>query len=115
MKGEERMEGVRILNEISSKDNIYLFIMFLGVILSIYFVVRTIIDFNRKGRIILIICIILSILLVIIIAIGNFFSPPQYEAIIDDNVKISEFEEKYKIIEKRGDIYVIEEIESDDK
>ena len=44
-----------------------------------------------------------------------FFSPPQYEAIIDDNVKISEFEEKYKIIEKRGDIYVIEEIESNDE
>ena len=39
----------------------------------------------------------------------------KYEAIIDDNVKISEFEEKYKIIKRRGDIYVIEEIESDDE
>ena len=38
----------------------------------------------------------------------------RYEAIIDDDVKISEFEEKYKIIERRGDIYVIEEIKSND-
>ena len=45
----------------------------------------------------------------------QYTSPMRYEAIIDDNVKLSEFEEKYKIIEKRGDIYVIEEIESDDK
>ena len=39
----------------------------------------------------------------------------RYEAIIDDNVKLSEFEEKYKIIEKRGGIYVIEEIENTDE
>lgn len=39
---------------------------------------------------------------------GN--TPVRYEAIIDDNVKISDFEEKYKIIERRGYIYVIDEI-----
>lgn len=39
----------------------------------------------------------------------------KYEAIIDDNVKISEFEEKYKIIKKRGDIYVIEKVESNER
>ena len=37
------------------------------------------------------------------------------EAIIDDNVKISEFEKKYEIVERRGDIYIIQEIESNEK
>ena len=58
---------------------------------------------------------ILLSLIPFVIAIILFFTeytkPIKYEAIIDDNVKISEFEEKYKIIKKRGDNYVIEENE----
>lgn len=35
-----------------------------------------------------------------------------YEVTIDENVSLKEFNEKYEIVEQRGDIYVVKEIES---
>ena len=74
-----------------------------------------IIIFDKGKRVVPILISLIPVVISIIIFFAEYTFPVQYEAIIDDNVKISEFEEKYKIIEKRGDIYVIEEIESDDE
>ena len=74
-----------------------------------------IIIFDKGERVVPILVSLIPVVVSIILFFLQYTSPMRYEAIIDDNVKISEFEEKYKIIEKRGDIYVIEEIESDDK
>ena len=71
--------------------------------------------FDKRQRIVPILVGLIPIVISIIIFFLQYTSPMRYEAIIDDNVKISEFEKKYKIIEKRGDIYVIEEIESNDE
>ena len=73
-----------------------------------------IIIFDEADRVVPILVSLIPVVISIILFFLQYTSPMRYEATIDDNVKISEFEEKYKIIEKRGDIYVIEEIESDD-
>ena len=109
------MEGVRILNEISPMSvGIWISIgLFLSIgILSLFVGIHV----SDKGeRFVPILISLIPFVVSVIIFFLQYTSPMRYEAIIDDNVKISEFEEKYKIIEKRGDIYVIEEIESNER
>lgn len=108
------MEGVRILNEISPISvsiGIILVLFVLGIV-SLIFVISF---FDKGDRFEPILVSLIPVVISISLFFVQYTSPMRYEAIIDDNVKLSEFEEKYKIIEKRGDIYVIEEIESDDK
>ena len=109
------MEGVRILNEISPMSaGIWVSIgLFLSIGIASLFIVIFISD--KGERVVPILVSLIPVVVSIILFFLQYTSPMRYEAIIDDNVKISEFEEKYKIIEKRGDIYVIEEIESNDK
>ena len=109
------MEGVRILNEISPMSaGIWVSIgLFLSIGIASLFSV--IIIFDEGERVVPILVSLIPIVISVIIFFAEYTSPVQYEAIIDDNVKISEFEKKYKIIERRGDIYVIEEIESNDE
>lgn len=108
------MEGVRILNEIRpmSADIWFLIGSFLaiGVILLL-----SIITLDKGSRFIPILVSLILFVIAIILFFTEYTKPMKYEAIIDDNVKISEFEKKYKIIKKRGDIYVVEEIESNDE
>lgn len=108
------MEGVRILNEISpiSVNIGVLLILFVSGFWSLFVVISI---FDKGKRVVPILVSLIPVVVSIIIFFLQYTSPMRYEAIIDDNVKLSEFEEKYKIIEKRGDIYVIEEIESNDK
>ena len=109
------MEGVRILNEISPMSaGIWVSIgLFLSIGIASLFSVIIISD--KGERVVPILVSLIPVVVSIILFFVEYTSQPQYEATIDDNVKISEFEEKYKIIERRGDIYVIEEIESNDK
>ena len=109
------MEGVRILNEISPMSaGIWVSIgLFLSIGIASLFSVIIISD--KGERVVPILISIISFVFAIVLFFTEYTSPMRYEATIDDNVKISEFEEKYKIIERRGDIYVIEEIESNDK
>lgn len=109
------MDGVKILNEISSMSagvwvGIGSFIAFgtLLLLLSIF-------TLYKNDRIIAILVSLTSFVFAIIIFFAKYNSPMKYEAIIDDNVKISEFEKKYEIVEQRGDIYVIKESESNEK
>ena len=108
------MEGVRILNEISPISVGIWVAIGLFIALGILELFVSITTLDKKERVIMILISLMSFVFAIIIFLAKYNSPMKYEAIIDDNVKISEFEEKYKIIEKRGDIYVIEEIESND-
>lgn len=105
------MEGVRILNEISpiSADVWFCIGLFILIGVGILFVGFSIFD---KGQwVVPILLSLIPFVIAIILFFTEYTKPMKYEAIIDDNVKISEFEEKYKIIKKRGDIYVIEENE----
>ena len=108
------MEGVRILNEISPMlaDIWFLIGSFLaiGVLLLL-----SIITLDKGSRFIPILVSLILFVIVIILYSTKYNSPMKYEVTIDDNVKISEFEKKYKIIKKRGDIYVVEEIENNER
>lgn len=108
------MEGVRILNEISpiSVNIGVLLILFVSGIWSLFVVISI---FDKGHRVVPILVSLIPVVVSIILFFLQYTSPMRYEAIIDDSVKISEFEEKYKIIERRGDIYVIEEIEGNDR
>ena len=108
------MEGVRILNEISP-ISVSIGVLLVLSVFGIAALFSAIIIFDKGERIGPILISLIPIVISVIIFFLQYTSPMRYEAIIDDNVKVSEFEEKYKIIEKRGDIYVIEEIESDDE
>lgn len=109
------MEGVRILNEISPMSAGIWFSIGLFVAIGILSLFMGIHVSDKGERVVPILFSLIPIIISIIIFFLQYTSPMRYEAIIDDNVKISEFEEKYKIIEKRGDIYVIEEIKSNDE
>ena len=109
------MEGVRILNEISPMSaGIWVSIgLFVAIGISSLFIGIPI--FDKRQRIVPILVSLIPFLFAIILFFTEYTKPMKYEAIIDDKVKISEFEEKYKIIERRGDIYVIEEIENNER
>lgn len=109
------MEGVRILNEISPMTAGVWIVIGLFLSIGIASLFSVIIIFDKGDRVVPILISLIPFVFAILLFFTEYTSPMRYEAIIDDNVKISEFEEKYKIIEKRGDIYVIEEIESDDE
>lgn len=111
------MEGVRILNEISPMSaGVWVSIgLFVAIgILSLLLSIITL-DLDKRNRVILILISIIPFVIAIVLFFTEYTKPMKYEAIIDDNVKISEFEKNYKIIKKRGDIYVIEEIESNER
>lgn len=106
------MEGVRILNEISPMSaGIWVLIgLFFAIgILSFFIVISA---FDKGQRVVPILISIIPFVIAIVLFFIGYTKPMKYEAVIDDDVKISEFEKKYKVIEKRGDIYVIEEIEN---
>ena len=109
------MEGVRILNEISPMSaGVWVSIgLFVAIGIASLFIVISI--FDKGDRFVPILISLIPFVIAIFLFFTEYTSQMKYEAIIDDTVKISEFEKKYKIIEKRGDIYVIEEIESNDK
>lgn len=105
------MDGVRILNEISPMSaGIWVSIgLFVAIgILSLFIGIPV---FDKGQRIVPILVSLIPFLIAIILFFTEYTSPIKYEATIDDNVKISEFEKKYEIVEQRGDIYVIKERE----
>lgn len=109
------MEGVRILNEISPiSDGVWLCIgLFILIGVGLLFIGIPV--FDKGQKVIPILVSLIPFVIAIILFFTEYTKPMKYEAIIDDNVKISEFEKKYKIVKKRGDIYVIEECESNER
>lgn len=109
------MEGVRILNEISlMSTGIWVAtVLFLAIgISSLSIVIFTL---DKGDRAIPILLSLIPFVIAITLFLTECTLPTKYEAIIDDNVKISEFEKKYEIVEQRGDIYVIKERESNER
>ena len=104
------MKILNVKNVYCSNDNLTILFM----IMTLTFVVFALClfsDFYMKAG--LIMCIIGAITFVTSI----YFSYPketdrkQYEVILDDNYPIKAIYEKYKVVENRGEIWVIEEKE----
>lgn len=118
------MNGITILNEITltfSQPERFagtMAIIFFGVIflLGVIGIIKSIKDRYRDCLIILLIVTLLSILLETICVFRFDYKcnhpVTQYEVLISDEVNFSEFYQKYEIIEQRGEIYVIQERQS---
>lgn len=108
------MEGVKILNEVGPmSEGIWIGIgMF--VLIGIFTLIwgLTSVDLDRKGKIGMTLLSLVPFAVAITLFFTNYLSPMKYEVVVDDNVRLSEFEEEYEIVEKRGKIYVVEEREN---
>lgn len=109
------MDGITILNTIMVDDYaqwVLPTVLAIGVVCIVAFVLTLTSNDNR-----VIIFGIISLLAMIAIPIIVITSKShwrtnernQYECIIDDSVSINEVYEKYNVIERRGDIWVLEE------
>ena len=108
------MEGVEILNKIEIMGHYYellvLGLICIGLCLLFMWMADKFINHDILFGTLGIACIILAILLIII---GIFKEIPtgkyKYEVTISDEVNFNEFSDKYKILEQRGEIYIVKE------
>ena len=111
------MSGVEIL----SSEAIYNTILpewciALGGILGIAFVVATIFTFIDGHDILGCICLVMIIASIIVVCLGDSKSKTdisyiEYKVTIDDSVSMTEFMDKYEILDQDGKIYIVKERE----
>lgn len=118
------MDGITILNETTltleplARFIVTMAIIFFGVIflLCIIGIIKSIQDRDRSCLITSLMGILLSMLLgtILVLRFDYKCNHPvtQYEVLISDEVNFSEFYQRYEIIEQRGEIYVIQERQS---
>lgn len=108
------MEGVEILNKIEIVEH-YDALIVLGIIcilLCIVFMILTseCYNFELLFGILALVSIVSAVILFIV---GSFKEIPtgkyKYEVTISDEVNFNEFSDKYKVLEQRGEIYVVKE------
>lgn len=112
------MDGVKILNTNSPANQGYLAVyIIVAIILSFLIIGTSIILGDTFGN--MVIDIIVSIILAIICGsvLGNLIwddvkrnlKLETYDVTIDESVSFREFDEKYEVVERNGEIYTIKE------
>lgn len=88
--------------------------LFIGAILFTFSITKVFSDSNLgKAENIIVAIVIISIIIFFAGIIIISTSETQYsQIIIDDNISISEVQEKYEIIDQKGISYIVKEIES---
>ena len=114
------MEGVTILaTDVVTKTNpvmntILIIIGIVGALGFLFFILGIAIDCARVGVTGLVLLVITFVVLIISIPIDRMTQVPDYntyEIILDDSVSMNEFMNTYEVLEQRGLIYVVKEIE----
>lgn len=112
---EELMEGIRVLNTspvMKYLDDRYIF-MILAIIGAFCTSITILFLFEGDGLKSGGICLAISVGILIIGLIGSTYQvdsgQKQYECVIDDSVSFNELCERYDIVEKRGEIYILED------
>lgn len=106
------LEGIEVLNEIEIKTNSVLLIvlmitfLILGVTLVIISLAKDSFLMSILG---LVSFIIFAIFVVLVVCVEVPTGEYQYQVTIDENVSMTEFFEKYEIIDTQGKIYTIKE------
>jgi hypothetical protein len=100
------MNGVTVLNTIKGNDCNYFFLA-LFVVSIIIFIITLI---YKSDAVIL----FMSAVIAVICCILSMPVNTRYEVTISNEVKFNEFNEKYEIISKDGNIYTVEMRENDD-
>lgn len=117
------MDGVKILNTNPPAHPGYLAVYIIVAIIFSFLIIGTsIILGDTFGN--MVIDIIVSIILAIICGsvLGNLIwddvkrnlKPETYDVTIDESVSFREFDEKYEVVERNGEIYTIKERASDE-
>lgn len=99
------MNGVEVLNTIQGKGLDVAFIVLAAVLL-----IFAIILVCNDSEILSVVCMTLAAACLIIASPQK----TQYKVTISDNVSFKEFNEKYEVIKKEGDIFTVEMRENDD-
>jgi hypothetical protein len=105
------MEGITILNTITMPNvilGIFTIASLIGLLIGFFIYLR---DDEPFGAAVMISSLIMSIICGLLFLTSE--KKERYEVTIDENVKFNEFMEHYKVIEQHGQIYVIEERETD--
>lgn len=117
------MEGITILNTIAYHENSksYYIMTTILSLLAVAFCIYMLVEAIKNSSVFMFFVSIMPVVLSLALFAGSiaelvFYDDPQYtktrhEVLISDGVDLKEFNEKYKIIEMRGEIYTIEEIE----
>lgn len=113
------MEGITVLNVVMEK-NIPFWLLFL-VVLCIIMVIGGIAVFCCSDNLLtwilggICVCVSVCFLALFLIDLDAYQTKvPQYECLVDESVSVEELCEKYNVIERRGEIWVLEEKENDE-
>ena len=117
------MDGVKILNTNPPEQFVGVFIYIIGFIaLAFLFSFGAIVfnDFFANAKTDIILAIVVAVITGSVI--GYFIwnddkkdaLPETYDVIIDESVSFCEFDEKYEVVERNGEIYTIKERASDE-
>lgn len=111
------MSGVEILSsEVIYNTILPEWCIALGLILGIAFMVATIFTFLDGYNILGCICLVAMIASVIVACFGGSKSKTdisyiEYKVTIDDSISMTEFMDKYEILDQDGKIYIVKERE----
>ena len=117
------MKGVDILNieEISAVPE---WVDVIGIIAVMVFAISLIILFVsiynlwNVSFIVSIITMLISFIFIIVLGLNDIEEPTgryRYEATIDESVSITEVYDRYKVVERRGDIWILEDKEGNNE
>jgi hypothetical protein len=114
------MEGVTILatDVVTMTNPIMNIILIITCVIAaigfLFFILGIAIDCARVGVTGLVLLVITFVVIIISIPIDRMTQVPDYntyEVILDDSVSMNEFMNTYEVLEQRGRIYVVKEIE----
>lgn len=110
------IDGIKILNVIKEPymlENILISILFIALLFGTVIPLCIFLDEECNEPRFLILSIIMLVLTCITCVIGREVkrnNVTQYQAIIDDSVSFNDFFEKYKVVDRNGDIFTIIDI-----
>lgn len=115
------MEGITIINTIPiyAAANTWMITVAMSCILAAFVIAILGYIFQHYAifTVLLVACLALLLTCVVFIAIHAFsdnintdeIEKYQYEVLVDDSVRFNDFNDKYEVVDHRGEIYIIEE------
>lgn len=116
------MKGVDILNieEISAVPEWIDIVIIIAVIVFIISIIILFISYDlwNVSFIASIITMLISFIFIIVLGVNDIEEPTgryRYEATIDESVSITEIYDRYKVVDRRGDIWILEDKEENNE
>jgi Zn-dependent membrane protease YugP len=91
--------------------SVFLGLLVLGLVLLLIGIIADSLGFVKTGGIMFVCSFILFLISLPVDAMTQIPDYTKYEVILDDSVSMNEFMNTYEVLEQRGQIYVVKEIE----